>query len=256
MHRLLLLLLFAAPAVAQPSGLYLTGALSRTQFDGERLGQLDETFAAYYGDRLVEPVVLLPGEATHPAFGAIGRANLGGVALSLGYQVARAAAEARADFANGAASRVTSRTLDHVVTIEATTDALGPVILGVSFGGMFRGVRLASSTIYQDGSESFGSEYRLNGVYTASSTYFEGGLVAGLALGDRLVVPVRLLLPFELAPDRLPVTDFDLYELNSTFPRDWNRWLTDDAGLDDGASVSDRDYVGPRVQVGVEVRIL
>ena len=38
-------------------------------------------------------------------------------------------------------------------------------------------------------------------------------------------------------------------------PRDFDRWAADQSGVDDGAAVSDRDYVGPRLQVGVELRL-
>lgn len=256
MRLLLLAGLVACAASAQPSGLYLTGALSRTQFDGDRLALLGETYSDAFADALGAPVDFLPGERTHPAAGATVRIGGGGLGVGFGYQVGRATSDEASSFSNGRGNRVRARTLDHVATLDVTGQ-LGPVVLGGSFGGMFRGVRVEVATTYPDGSESLGSEFVFNGVYTASSTYFEAGVLAGLALGDRVFVPVRLVVPVEMVEDRLPVQDFDASAGGTHYlPRDFDRYLADPALIDDGAAVSDRDYVGPRLQVGVEVRIL
>lgn len=252
----LLLCLSSATASAQASGIYLTGAASRASYDTERLALLSETFAAYYGDRLPGAVTLLPEPNVTPAFGVTGRINVGSFAAGLDYQFAHTVNDAEAQYANGRISRVSTSVLDHIVTVEMTVDKFGPLVLGGSFGSAFRFVGIESATIYQDGSESLGSEFRLNGIYTVPSPYFEAGIIAGLKLGDRLFVPVRVVFPMEISQDRLPLLDFDVREMNQMFPRDWDRWLTDSNGLDDGAVVSDRDFVGPRVQVGIELRIL
>ncbi|PAP76195.1 hypothetical protein [Rubrivirga marina] len=254
--RPLALLLLAASASAQPSGLYLTGAFSRTQFDGDRLALLGETYSDVFSTVLDAPVDFLPGEHTHPALGAAVRIGGGGLGAGFAYQVGRATSDEASAFSNGRGNRVQARTLDHVVTIDLTGQ-LGPLVVGGSFGGMFRGVRVEVATTYPDGSESLGSEFVFNGVYTASSTYFEVGVLGGLAVGDRVFVPVRLLFPVEtFGEDRLPATDFDASRNGKTYlPRDFGRYLADPNGLDDGAAVSDRDYVGLRLQVGVELRL-
>ena len=248
-------LLLALTASAQPSGLYLTGAYSRTQFDGDRLALLGETYSDVFSSVLDAPVDFLPGEQAHPAVGATLRLNAGTLGAGFSYQVGRATSDEASAFSNGRGNRVQARTLDHVVTVDVTGQ-LGPVVLGGSFGGMFRGVRVEVATTYPDGAESLGSEFVFNGVYTASSAYFEAGVLGGLMLGDRVFVPVRLVFPVETSDDRLPVTDFDASRSGKNYlPRDFDRFLADPNGLDDGAAVSDRDYVGPRLQVGVEFRL-
>ena len=66
-------LLAALAATAQPAGVPLTGGLSRTSFDGDRLALLGETYSAFSADALAAPVDLLPAERTHPVGGLTGR---------------------------------------------------------------------------------------------------------------------------------------------------------------------------------------
>lgn len=258
MRSLLLpaLLLAALGVQAQPSGLYLTGAYSQAQFDGDRLGELGTTYSDFFADVLDAPVDFLPGEQVYPSVGVAGRLRLDSFGAGVTYQLGRATSDVSSAFSNGRGNRVQSRTLDHVVTIDMTGQ-FGPVVVGASGGAMIRGVRVEVATTYPDGSESLGSEFDFNGVYTASSPYFEAGVLGGLVLGNRLFVPVRLLFPVEYAgEDRLPATDYDASRNGKNYlPRDFDRYLADPNGVDDGAAVSDRDYVGPRLQVGVELRL-
>jgi len=243
-------------ASAQPSGIYVIGAYSRAQYDGDRLSELGTTYSTTFADVLVAPVDFLPGEQMIPSLGVTGRLNVGFLAGGLTYQVGQATSDVSSAFANGRGNRVQSRVRDHVVTIDMTGQ-FGPVVVGGSFGGMFRGVRVEVATTYPDGAESLGSEFVFNGVYTTSSPAFEAGVLAGVTLGDRVFIPVRLLFPVDVSQDRLPVTDFDASRNGKNYlPRLFDRFLADPTGRDDNAAVSDRDYVGPRLQIGVELRIL
>lgn len=249
-------LLAALGAHAQPSGVYLTGAYSQARYDADRLGELGTTYSAFFADDLVAPVDFLPGEQTYPSLGVTGRISTGAFGAGLTYQLGQATSDVASAFANGRGNRVQSRVRDHIVTIDMTGQ-FGPVVVGVSGGGVFRGVRVEVATTYPDGSESLGSEFAFNGVYTTSSPSLEFGVLGGLVLGDRLFIPVRAVLPMEMfGADRLPVTDFDASRNGKNYlPRDFDRWVADPSGVDDNAAVSDRDYVGPRLQVGVELRL-
>lgn len=257
MRRLVLLLALApALAAAQPSGLYVTGALARSQYRAESVAQFNDSYSAYYTQRLDAPVELLPERGSGITYGALGRVNLGTLAVGFGYSISRESSEARSTFENEAGDRVATRTQTHAATIEVTTDALRPLVLGASFGGLFRGVRVASATVYPDGAESYGSEYRLNGVYHGAPTYFEAGLIAGVSLGNRVFLPVRVHVPMDLLGNDLALTDSDVYQLNSYFPRDFARFVADGTGTDESeAALKDGDFVGPRIQVGVELRL-
>ena len=248
-------LLVAMGARAQPSGVYVTVAYSQARYDGDRLGELGTTYSTFFAEALDAPVDFLPGAQAYPSAGVTGRLKVDGFGAGLTYQLGRATSDVSSAFENGRGNRVQSRTLDHVVTMDITGQ-FGPVVVGASAGGMFRGVRVEVATTYPDGSESLGSEFAFNGVYTTSSPYFEAGVLGGLMLGDRLFIPVRVLFPLEISDTRLPVTDYDASRNGKNYlPRDFDRWAADPSGVDDGAAVSDRDYVGPRLQVGVELRL-
>lgn len=254
MRSLVLLLTLAATASAQPSGLYLTGSVARSDFDADRLALLGETYSAYYRARLDAPVDLLPAGGEAFSVGATGRINVG-LAAAFGYQYGESSFEATSRFENGSGDHVTTRAADHAAWIE-TTVGLGPVVVGAHMGGLFRGMRIESATVHADGSESLGSEYRMNGVYTGSTTVFEVGPVVAFQIGDRILVPARVLFPVEFGgTTRLELTDFDTRQGNDYFPRDFDRFAADPTGSDFGATVSDRDFVGRRLQVGVELRL-
>jgi len=251
-----LLLTLAAAGAAQESGIYLTGGWSQARFDEEAMAEFNTSYSTFYQQRLSGPVELLPAQASSPVFGAMGRINLGGVAMGIGYTVARAETDNRAMFENQSGNRITSRTLDHYVSTEVTTDALGGLMLGGSFGGAFRGVRIRSAAIHADGSESLGSEYRIAGVYTAAKTYFEMGLIAGLPLGDRVMLPVRVLFPLDVFTDRIAVSDTEVRQLNQYFPRDFARFANDPWGnAESEAALAGQDFVGMRIQFGLEMRV-
>ncbi len=254
MRLLLLGLLLATGAAAQPTGLYLTGGFARNRIDADRLALLGETYSAYYAARLDGDVQLLPSDADAFVVGATGRLNPGGFAAAFGYQYGRATFDATSEFEDGSGDHVATRTLDHAFWVELSFE-LGPLAVGGHAGGLARGTRIESATVYPDGSESLGSEYRLNGIYTASTSFLEAGPVVALQIGDRLLIPVRVLFPFEIDDTRLPALDFDTYQGNDSFPRDFDRFVVDSAGNDDGAAVSDRDFVGRRIVVGLELRL-
>lgn len=258
MRLALLVALVAAPlvAAAQPTGLYVTGALARSQYRADAITEANESYSTYYTQRLDGPATLLPSQNTGLALGLVGRVNLGRAAFGFGYAISREASESRTTFENQSGDHVETRTQTHAVSWEVTTDALRPVVLGASLGALFRGVRVASATVYPDGSLSYGTEYRLNGVYTGAPTYFEAGLVAGVALGDRLFVPVRLTLPMDLLGNETALLDMDVRQLNNYFPRDFPRFVNDPTGsAEHEAAIQERDFMGPRLQVGVEIRL-
>jgi hypothetical protein len=250
------LALVPALAAAQPTGLYAVGALARSQYDADAIGQFNETYSDFYAQRLDGPVTLVPDALSSLTVGGLARVNLGAVTFGFSYTLSRERDENVSQFDNGAGDRIATRTQTHAATTEITTGALRPLVLGASFGGLFRGVRVASATVYPDGSESYGSEYRLNGIYTASAAYFEAGLVAGVAVGDRVVVPVRVFLPLNLLANDIALTDYDTQQFNNYFPRDFDRFVADPTGeAESEAAMIDAAFIGPRVQVGVEVRL-
>ena len=112
-----------------------------------------------------------------------------------------------------------------------------------------------------DGSESVGSEYRINGIYRdvgGSRFLFEAGGTLRLAITDRITIPVRVLfdLPEPGGASGIPMRDDDVQAFNDAFPLDFQAWAADPAGLNDAVAVQPEHLEGMRVEAGVEVIVL
>ena len=247
----------AAAASAQPGGVYLIGLADRAAFDADGLAVFADTYSAHHAARLDQPLAPFPGDATALGVGAVGRIRLDRVAVAVGYTfLTRPEYDERADL-GGIGQRFTLNVWDHTVWLEGTV-TVGPLFVGGLFDVVARGERLHARTVYADGSESLGSEYLLNGVYHGTTSANEFGLIAGLAIGDRLVIPVRWYLGNVVPAESSfsdPLNDEDVYEFNSSFPRDYNRFLQDRLGLDFDNAMGGNDFLGRRLQVSVELRL-
>ncbi len=168
-------------ASGHPFGLYLTGAFLNTRFDGDRLALLGETCSDYVATTLDASGDVLPEERTHPAFGATGRYSSGTIGVGLVYQFGRATSDETSAFNDRRDNRGHAQMVDHVVTMGLTAQ-LGPVVVGSSFGGLFRGVLAEVAVMCLDGAESFGSEFRSNGVPTAAEVVSLAARVASRGL--------------------------------------------------------------------------
>ena len=246
----------ASGAASAQGGLSLTASATRLEY-GDRITRFDETYSAFYARRLEGETALLPTDVTGYALGAA--YTLGGERLRLrfGYEYGIAQTDARSRFETGAGDRVQTRAQDHVATMSLMLALLPRIEVGPVAGATFRTVRITSRAIHNDGTESLGGEYRLNGVYDGTAVSFEAGGEARLGLTRRLSIPARVTVPIGSPGGDLgiPLSDQDLRQGNDTFPRDWDRWLADPSGLDDGGALDPKDFSGLRVQVGLEVSL-
>ena len=254
---LLLAAALAVPAAAQASGLYLVGFADRTSFDDFATSAFAETYNAYYAQRIERELPAFEADPVGATVGGLWRLNVGGPALALGYTyTARPGYDETADL-GGVGQRFTLDAWDHTVWAEGTI-GLGPAFVGGFMTALLRGQRVTARTVYADGSESLGTEYTLNGTYTGYTSGNEVGVTAGIALGDRLVVPVRYVVTtatYLANREDNPIADDDVFELNSAFPREFDRFLRDRNGLDFGNALSGDDFHGPRLLVGLELRL-
>lgn len=252
--RPLLLSLLALAAVAAEAQITLgvSAGASRAQFDAERVDRFDETYSAYYAQRLDGDVDLLPDAVDLLTLGARMDVPLGGLSFGVDYAYGWGSRDAASVFENGSGDRVTLDVTEHVVGTDMLFYPVEQLGVGAVVTGTFRGLRLTSRSVYADGSESLGGEYRLNGVYRASPSSLEIGGVARVHLGP-LAVRGRYAVPLPLSSAvSLPLTDYDLEQLNNGFPRDWDRWLADATGSDEGAQLQDTDFQGPRIDIALE----
>lgn len=249
---LLALVVVTSPCLAQ-SGLRVHAGVSRLAFDGDRVDRFDRTYSDFYAQRLEGDVDLLPSSLDVFALGAGWNFDLDGLSVGLDYTYGWGSSGAASEFENGSGDRVTLDVGEHVVGLDMLYYPVSQFGAGVVMTGTFRNLSLSSRTVYPDGVESLGGEYRLNGVYTASPASLEAGGVVRLAVGP-VTVRGRYAVPLPGLSNTvsLPLTDYDLEQLNNGFPRDFSRWAADPTGSDEGAMLKDTDFVGARLDFGLE----
>ena len=255
MRRLSLLALcavFAVPALAQ-QGIVLRGGLARLGYDADRTETFDQTYSDYYVARLDGPTDLLPEAGSGFSLGAGWRGGYN-VRYGVTYDFTWAGSDARSVFENGVGDRVQTRIRDHALAADLSIGLLPRVSVGAVAAATFRRVRITSRAVHADGSESLGGEYTLNGVYDGDAIGYEAGGLVRLALTRRFSVVGSALVPLGSPGGDLgiPLRDDDLGQLNTSFPRDFDRWLVD--ALDDRAALMPEDFTGLRIQVALEVR--
>lgn len=249
---LLAVLALMAPGLRAQTGFYAHVGLERTDFAPVGLDVFAETYNGYFSQRIVEPFEYFEATVTRPVFGATFR-YADGLYAALGYQYGRTTQQQRADL-GGLAQQVELRVFDHSVHTELGVEFGAFYLAGVATG-LFRGETIKAETVYPDGSVSIGNEVLPNGYYTASSPDIGFGLAAGVSVG-RVLIPIRLVWPTKfLGSYNLPVTDFDVQALRTYFPADWNRYLDDASGLDEGNALQDGDFVAPHFSIGIEARL-
>ena len=246
------LAVLAAPARAQIS---LTVGAVQVSHD-DRLERFDRTYSAYYAARLDGDTDLLPESNLAPSLGVSWRSRPTGLRFGLGYEISRATSDAEARFENDSGNRVSTALLDQVISMDVLVPVVPRVSIGAVASGAFRQLTVTARSIYADGSESLGGEYRINGVYEDTDPFFEFGALAEVALVPRVAATVRYTVPVGAPGGDLgiPLRDDDLQQGNNSFPRDFDRWLADAPGLDDGAAIRASHFQGPRLQVGLSIR--
>ena len=247
------LLLLAAPALrAQTVSLWAGGGFERAAYDTVDLDVFTDTYNTYYAQRLDAPYDFVDPTLSHPFFGGTIRIDAGTLVAAFGYQYGRKGQTRAADL--GAIEQAFDLTVtDHTVVTELGLDLGAGLYLAGVVSGVFRSVALDHRTTYADGSTSIGNELVPNGHFTGVNPHLDAGVGVGLRLG-RIAVPVRVTVPV-MTFEGNPLTDFDL-QLRSYFPADWERYLEDNANVDDGNAVREDAFGGLRVTVGVELRIL
>ena len=260
-RRALLALLAAivliAPGVrAQNFGLSVYGAFDRVQMDREDyVAAFFDSYNAYYTARLRSPMEPVAMTRQRPVAGVSFDMGVGAMQTHIFVETAFDAPQTRtADLGSGLKNHLSVDVNDLAFGTDLVF-AIGPVSLGGTFAGIVRRSTITFESEYADGRRSRGSEYVIHGRYTADNAFLEVGPTLGLSMG-RLRVPVRLLFPVELGSDRTPLYDDDTYELNDYFPSDWDRYIRDTSGTDETNAIANRDFVGPRLQVGLAFRLL
>lgn len=127
------------------------------------------------------------------------------------------------------------------------------------FDANIRKLTLEHATIYQDGSRSLSSEYKLNGFYNGTVTSIDLGVQTGLRFGQFFfyLKPSWAMSLEAFGKDLITVQDYNsnAYPPND-FPADYAVYATDPIGfVEQDLGVKIDDFEGVRFSVGVEFLI-
>gem|GEM_PF-1602857 len=248
----------AAPAsVAQTTGLYLYAGMEAHKIDPRgRIADFSETYNATMGAAAINPMGALETTRVRPVVGLGYKLRVDRLGFDLYLAGAIESPQTVQSTVAGNYQHVVEMDVnDQMFGVSLTYQLNDRLFVGATTDAIVRRATVRAKTVYADGSESFGSEQRINGIYTQDESFLGVGGTVGITLG-RITPTVRLLWPIEIGGDiRLPLTDYDTFQLNDYFPSDYARFMNDPNGLDDGAAIHGRDFVGPRLTVGVDVRL-
>lgn len=242
------------------AGFFVNADYSFSRFDTGDMNGFVNSFNAFWGDDLSAPYQEFTGtEFSHPSFGAGFRfISTGKVGFSggTGFLWGRDRHRHQATWKNGVVNELFFKTRD--VQWNATTGMHfgNKVFLEFTYGGHFRKLFMEHATIYQDGSRSLGSEYKLNGLYSSLVSSFEWGWQAGVRFGSLMVFArgVNPLANFPPAKNLVTHQDYDTahYPPND-FPSDYELYATDFIGfVEQDKGVKADSFEGPRFTIGVE----
>ncbi len=171
----------------------------------------------------------------------------------LGYQ--RTAANLTAEFTTGAERRFAVRQSLIVIGIEPRFFIGKRFFVGPT-GSLCAGTsRVTMAYVYPDGTESWGSDRRLLGQFSATTITVMGGAKAGMNFG-----PVLVQLKIDYMPnpnDKVGLGDLPGLGVNNQLPRHYDRFLAAAADNNSGYSLTD-DAVRPdlgMVRVALEVGV-
>lgn len=246
-----------APAAAQTTGLYLYAGMEGNKIDPRgRIADFSETYNAYYGAAAINPMGTLEATRVRPVLGLGFKLRVD----RLGFDTYVAGAfespqSVRSTLAGNYQHVVEMDVNDQMWGVSMTYQLSNRLYVGPTIDGLFRRATIRAKTVYANGDQSYGADHRINGVYTSEEAFLGVGGTVGATFG-RFTPSVRLLWPVEIGgDDQIPLTDYNVYQLNDYFPSDYARFMADPGGLDEGATVHGRDFVGPRLSVGVDVRL-
>ena len=141
-----------------------------------------------------------------------------------------------------------------------------PIMIGAAIKGkftlalnadfLFRQAMLDFTTVYPDGSKSYGNDFDINGVYKVSVPDMYLGPALIIRLG-RVQFPISVTFPLGMFKNNdLPLTDYDANRWRSTnFPERFDDWLTDVSGMDQENALYMNQMKGMKIMVGLEFLI-
>lgn len=182
-----------------------------------------------------------------------------GFSASTGFLWGRGRYAHQATWKNGVVNELYFRMRDVQWNMTSGLHVGGRFFLEFTTGGHFRKLYMEHATIYQDGSRSLSSEYKLNGLYSSLVSSFEWGWQAGVRFGPLMCFArgVKPMANFPPAKGLVTHQDYDAshYPPND-FPSDYGLYATDPVAFaEQNKGVKSDSFEGPRFTVGIEYNL-
>jgi hypothetical protein len=257
--KLLVILLFPIVGFSQ-IGLKLTAEYSINRFDVQGINQFVSTFNNFWGAKLSQPFEEFKGtEFSHPNFGTsvmyFTPGNVG-FTMSSGFLLGKSRYQHQATWSNGVVNEMAFRVRDLMWTATMGIHIKNTVFMETYIDANGRKMSMEYAAIYQDGSRSISSEYKLNGLYSGTVASFDYGFQVGLRYKS-LMVYVRPSWAAKNFPPAKGLVTLQDYNSNNyppnDFPMDYTTYATDPIGfVEQNLGVKMDDFEQFRLAFGVE----
>ncbi|MBL7979805.1 MAG: hypothetical protein JNN12_15825 [Bacteroidetes Order II. Incertae sedis bacterium] len=238
-------------------GLAVGAAYGIDRIDSASLNSFVESFNTYYAANIKAKYAsfpeALPGPVIRVGYRGSGLAG-SKLAMAFQYQTGKHHIPRSATLGTGLKNELDLDVVNRDVLIEVGVGGKRG-FLNALMQGQFRNSTITYYTVYQDGSRSIGYEFDINGYYEVSTPEIMAGVSAGLQLGKRVIIPIQVAFPVWLpGGDFINMTDYDTSRYRSNdFPREFDFWVKDRLGVDEGNAITEGNFRGMRISIGVEI---
>lgn len=158
---------------------YIDAGYSIDKFDATKLNQFHSTFNSFWGSELSDGWDDVSGnEFSHPFF-ALGFRGISvkkvGLAWASGFQYGRGGFKNSTTWTSSVVQRYVFRAKHFMWTASIGASVKKSFLAELYISATAKSLGLRYSTLYPDGSESIGTEYKLNGYYTGLTSALEFG---------------------------------------------------------------------------------
>ena len=267
MNRLYCLIILLSPLFGHAQGgfsggVYFLGEYSLDKFETEGMNSFVSTFNDFWGNKLSQPYEEFTGnEFSHGNFGMGFRViSSGHVGFSAGtaFLYGRKTFTHSATWNNGVVNDLDFYARDLQWSINLGIHIENLLFLEAYADANIRKLEMGHYTVYQDGSRSLSSEYKLNGLYTGTVSSMDVGFQAGLRLYNYFMIFCKPTWPMKNFPPGKDLIGLDDYTTvnypPSEFPSDYRLYATDPVSfVEQDKGVKTDQFEGFRLAFGIEI---
>jgi len=244
---------------SQVAGPYISIGYSIDRFETAGINQFHETFNSFWQGELTNEWQNLKGnELSSPFFNIGFRGHSDekiGLSWATGFQYNQGSHLNGITWNSGVIQQYKLKSKDFLWTAQAGIAFDKWVNLDFFIAGGGRNISLRYTTIYQNGEESIGSEYKLNGYYDGLVALFDLGAEISVNVGSFSIFGRYTVGTKNFPPSRGLVTIEDYSSNNyppTDFPSNYTTYATDVVGyVENNEGVKTDDFLPNRLAFGV-----